>query len=156
MLCVSNYYNGFCPQICGKDNCSHVENGRNVSNISKARQLSTWIIRGTNTGFGIRDLLQKSTTKAKFRPLGLNRGLFWDHFWTFPGGMNYMHMHMIHCVSLNRAQQWLTATCLLFSAASESKIRNLGLGGKIRTFLGPFWRLFGTKSRIRDLIGPPE
>ena len=29
--------------------------------------------------------------------------------------------------------------CLLFSAASEGRIRNLGLGGKIGTFLGPFW-----------------
>ena len=46
---------------------------------------------------------------------------------------------MIHCVCLNRAQQWLTAMCLLFSAASEGRIRNLGLGGKIGTFLGPFW-----------------
>ena len=49
------------------------------------------------------------------------------------------YMHMIHCVCLNRAQQWLTAMCLLFSAASEGRIRNLGLGGKIGTFLGPFW-----------------
>ena len=48
------------------------------------------------------------------------------------------YMRMIHCVCLNRAQQWLTAMCLLFSAASEGRIRNLGLGGKIRTFLGPF------------------
>ena len=29
--------------------------------------------------------------------------------------------------------------CLLFSVASEGRIRNLGLGGKIGTFLGPFW-----------------
>jgi len=34
--------------------------------------------------------------------------------------------------------------CLLFSAASEGRIRNLGLGGKIGTFLGPFW-YFGPK-----------
>ena len=53
--------------------------------------------------------------------------------------------------------------CLLFSAASEGRIRNLGLGGKIGTFLGQFWYFqsttlvpFGTKSRIRDLSGPPE
>ena len=49
------------------------------------------------------------------------------------------YMHMIHCVCLNRAQQLLTAMCLLFSAASDCRIRNLGLGGKIGTFLGPFW-----------------
>ena len=29
--------------------------------------------------------------------------------------------------------------CLLFSAASEGRIRNLGLEVKIWTFLGPFW-----------------
>ena len=49
------------------------------------------------------------------------------------------YMRMIHCVCLNRAQQLLTAMCLLFSAASDCRIRNLGLGGKIGTFLGPFW-----------------
>ena len=42
--------------------------------------------RRSNTGFGIRDLPQKSTTKAKFRPLGLNRdflGPFLDLSGTF-------------------------------------------------------------------------
>ena len=64
---------------------------------------------------------------------------------------------MIHCVCLNRAQQWLTAMCLLFSAASEGRIWNLGLGGKIGTFLDHFGTFvpFGTKSRIRDLIVAP-
>ena len=38
-------------------------------------------------------------------------------------------MHMIHCKYPNRAQQ-----------SSEGRIKNLGLGSKIRTFLGPFWR----------------
>ena len=36
---------------------------------------------GTDTGFGIQDLLQRSTIKAKFRPLGLN----WDFFGTIFG-----------------------------------------------------------------------
>ena len=40
-------------------------------------------ISGTNTGFGIRDLLQKSTIKAKFRPLGLNRDFFGTIFGPF-------------------------------------------------------------------------
>ena len=53
-------------------------------------------------------------------------------------------MHMIHCVCPNRTQQWLTAMCLPFSASSEGRIRNLGLGSKIGTFLGPFWH-FGPK-----------
>ena len=48
-------------------------------------------------------------------------------------------IHMIHCVCPNRTQQWLTAMCLPFSAPSEGRIRNLGLGSKIGTFLGPFW-----------------
>ena len=47
------------------------------------------------------------------------------------------YMHMIHCVCLNRAQQLLTAMCLLFSAASEGRIRNLGQSGL-------FWDHFGT------------
>ena len=41
-------------------------------------------------------------------------------------------MHMIHCKYPNRAQQ-----------SSEGRIKNLGLGSKIRTFLGPFWNFLG-------------
>ena len=64
---------------------------------------------------------------------------------------------MIHCKCPNRAQQWLTAMCLPFSASSEGRIRNLGLGRKIGTFWDHFYTLvlFGTKSRIRDFIGAP-
>ena len=63
------------------------------------------------------------------------------------------YMRMIH----DRAQQWLTAMCLLFSAACEGRIRNLGLGGKIGTFCDHFGTLvpFGTKSQIWDLFGAP-
>ena len=42
--------------------------------------------RGTDTGFGIWDLPQESTIKAKIRPLGQNRdflGPFLDLFGTF-------------------------------------------------------------------------
>ena len=44
------------------------------------------ISRRSKTGFGIWDLPQKSTTKAKFRPLGLNRDFFgtiFGPFWDF-------------------------------------------------------------------------
>ena len=44
------------------------------------------IVRRSKTGFGILDLPQKSTTKAKFRPLGLNRDFFGTIFgplWDF-------------------------------------------------------------------------
>ena len=47
--------------------------------------------RGTDTGFGIRDLPQESTIKAKIRPLGQNRdflGPFLDFFGTFS---RYLH-----------------------------------------------------------------
>ena len=47
--------------------------------------------RGTDTGFGIRDLPQESTIKAKIRPLGQNRdflGPFLDLFGTFS---RYLH-----------------------------------------------------------------
>ena len=47
--------------------------------------------RGTDTGFGIRDLPQESTIKAKIRPLGQNRD-FWDHFWTFSGLLVVIYM----------------------------------------------------------------
>ena len=40
VLCVSNS-NSFYPQISGQGDCSHVENGRNMSDISKVRQLSS-------------------------------------------------------------------------------------------------------------------
>ena len=43
--------------------------------------------RGTDTGFGIRDLPQESTIKAKIRPLGQNRD-FLDLFGTFS---RYLH-----------------------------------------------------------------
>ena len=48
--------------------------------------------------------------------------------------------------------------CLLFSAASEDRIQNLGLGGKIGIFWEDFGTFgpFGTKSRIWDLFGAPE
>ena len=48
--------------------------------------------------------------------------------------------------------------CLPFSASSEGRIRNLGLGSKIGTFWDHFGTLvpFGTKSRIWDLFGAPE
>ena len=61
-------------------------------------------------------------------------------------------MHMIHCKCPNRAQQWLTAMCLPFSASSEGRIRNLGL------FWDHFGTLvpFGTKSQNWDLFGAPE
>ena len=88
--------------------------------------MSSRILRRSKTGFGICDLPQKSTTKAKFRTLGLNwdfLGPFWDLSGTFS---RYFHeiakkmrngqktccrdislfkLHMIHCVCLNRAQQ---------------------------------------------------
>ena len=47
--------------------------------------------RGTDTGFGICDLPQESTIKAKIRPLGQNRdflGPFLDLFGTFS---RYLH-----------------------------------------------------------------
>ena len=47
--------------------------------------------RGTDTGFGIRDLPQESTIKAKIRPLGQNQdflGPFLDLFGTFS---RYLH-----------------------------------------------------------------
>ena len=47
--------------------------------------------RGTDTGFGIRDLPQESTIKAKIRPVGQNRdflGPFLDFFGTFS---RYLH-----------------------------------------------------------------
>ena len=47
--------------------------------------------RGTDTGFGIRDLPQESTIKAKIRPLGQNRdflGPILDLFGTFS---RYLH-----------------------------------------------------------------
>ena len=40
--------------------------------------------RGTDTGFGIRDLPQESTIKAKIRPLGQNRD-FLGPFLDLPG-----------------------------------------------------------------------
>ena len=62
-------------------------------------------------------------------------------------------MHMIHCVCPNRTQQWLTAMCLPFSASSEGRIRNLGLGSKIGTFLGPFWDFGSILDQVLNL-GP--
>ena len=62
-------------------------------------------------------------------------------------------MHMIHCVCPNRTQQWLTAMCLPFSASSEGRIRNLGLGSKIGTFLGPFWHFGPIWDKVPNL-GP--
>ena len=62
-------------------------------------------------------------------------------------------MHMIHCVCPNRTQQWLTAMYLLFSASSEGRIRNLGLGSKIGTFLGPFWHFGPIWDQVPNL-GP--
>ena len=44
--------------------------------------------RGTDTGFGIRDLPQESTIKAKIRPLGQNRVFLGPFFGTFS---RYLH-----------------------------------------------------------------
>ena len=62
-------------------------------------------------------------------------------------------MHMIHCVCPNRTQQWLSAMCLPFSASSEGRIRNLGLGSKIGTFLGLFWHFGPIWDQVPNL-GP--
>ena len=53
--------------------------------------------RGTDTGFGIRDLPQESTIKAKIRPVGQNRdflGPFLDFFGTFS---RYLHENAKTC-----------------------------------------------------------
>ena len=70
-----------------------------------------------------------------------------------PDSMKYIHM--ILCVCLNRAQQWLTATCLLFSAASEGRIRNLR---QIRDFFGSIlalWSHLGPSPEFGTLLVPP-
>ena len=46
--------------------------------------------RGTDTGFGIRDLPQESTIKAKIRPLGQNR----DFLGPFLGLLVVIYMKM--------------------------------------------------------------
>ena len=69
------------------------------------------------------------------------------------GPESIKYMHMIHCICLNRAQQWPTAVCLLFSAASQGRVRNLGLVSKIETFLGPNWNFGPIWDQVPNL-GP--
>ena len=69
------------------------------------------------------------------------------------GPESIKYMHMIHCICLNRAQQWPTAVCLLFSAASAGRDRNLGLVSKIGTFLGPNWNFGPIWDQVLNL-GP--
>ena len=49
--------------------------------------------RGTDTGFGIRDLPQESTIKAKIRPLRQNRDFF-GTILAFPGLLVVIFMKM--------------------------------------------------------------
>ena len=65
--------------------------------------------RRSNTGFGIWDLPQKSSTKAKFGTLGLNWDFFGTIFISFWDCYTVLHL----------------------------RVRNLGLACKIGTFLGP-------------------
>ena len=48
-------------------------------------------------------LKKKNTTEVKFRPLGLNRDFFWDHFWTFPGLLVVIFIKML--LSLQKANK---------------------------------------------------
>ena len=107
-------------------------------------------------------------------------GLFWDQIWTLvpfgtksqiwdfiiaPGfkievqACSPSRRWYIVYVQIGHSQDWqsVTSVCLPFSASSEGRIRNLGLGRKIGTFWDHFYTLvlFGTKSRIRDFIGAP-
>ena len=56
-----------------------------------ANPLEYWKVRRYNTGFGIWDLPQKSSTKAKFGTLGIN----WDFFGTilYPFGTFSRYFH---------------------------------------------------------------
>ena len=80
---------------------------------SKFCNINFWIEndppRRSNTGFGIWDLPQKSSTKAKFGTLGLNWDFFGTIFISFWDCYTVLHL----------------------------RVRNLGLACKIGTFLGP-------------------
>ena len=66
------------------------------------------------------------------------------------GPESIKYMHMIHCICLNRAQQWPTAVCLLFSAASEGRVKKFGTCKQN-------WDFFGTKLELWSHLGPsPE
>ena len=54
--------------------------------------------RPSNTGFGVWDLPQISSTRAKFGTLGLN----WDHFYTLLGLLVVIFIEMPH----NQRLQW--------------------------------------------------
>ena len=87
------------------------------------------IPRRSNTEYGIWELTLKILTKAKMRPCNYKMvsGYIIYERATDSLAESIKDMHMIHCKCPNRAQQ-----------SSEGRIKNLGLGSKIRTFLGPF------------------